>query len=161
MKQLLAVILMCAVPLSTRAQVIDNFNTHTEYLASDELGGRETGSKHICFAAEYKAGQFKSIGLQQNAEQSYYQQFPIPGQSEIKANFTGINPAASVTKLSAIGTSMGIVFGAAFGFAMGDVGNGVAIGIVLGAGIGAAIDFVTKHKSEDGNSNHKNEGKDS
>ena len=85
MKQILAVVLMCALPLSSRAQVVDNFKAHTEYLASDELGGRGTGSKDIRLAAEYIAGQFKLIGLQPVADQSYYQQFPIPGQIEIEA----------------------------------------------------------------------------
>ena len=33
MKQILAVVLMCALPLSSRAQVVDNFKAHTEYLA--------------------------------------------------------------------------------------------------------------------------------
>ena len=105
MKQILAVALMCALPLSSRAQVVDNFKAHTEYLASDELGGRGTGSKDIRLAAEYIAGQFKSIGLQPIADHSYYQQFAIPGQSEIEANVIGIIPAASATNRSLVFTA--------------------------------------------------------
>ena len=41
MKQILAAALVCALPLSSRAQVVDNFKAHTGYLASDELGGEE------------------------------------------------------------------------------------------------------------------------
>ncbi len=37
------VTLMCALPSSSRAQVVDNFKAHTEYLALDELRGRGTG----------------------------------------------------------------------------------------------------------------------
>ncbi len=96
---------MCALPLSSRAQVVDNFKAHTEYLASDELGGRGTGSKDIRLAAEYIAGQFKSIGLQPIADQSYYQQFPIPGQIEIEANVIGMIPAASATNRSLVFTA--------------------------------------------------------
>ncbi|MBN4080770.1 M20/M25/M40 family metallo-hydrolase [Caldithrix abyssi] len=105
MKQILAVTLMYALPLCSRAQVVDNFKAHTEYLASDELGGRGTGSKHIRLAAEYIAGQFKSIGLQPIADQSYYQQLPIPGQSELAANVIGIIPAVSATNRSLVFTA--------------------------------------------------------
>ena len=105
MNQILAVVLMCVLPLSSRAQVVDNFKTHTEYLASDELRGRGTGSKEIRLAAEYIAGQFKSIGLQPMADQSYFQQFPIPGQSEMEANVIGIIPAASATNRSLVFTA--------------------------------------------------------
>jgi len=105
MKQILAVALMCALPLSSRAQVVDNFKAHTEYLASDELGGRGTGSKDIRLAVEYIAGQFKLIGLQPIADQSYYQQFPIPGQIEIEANVIGMIPAASATNRSLVFTA--------------------------------------------------------
>ena len=56
---------------------------------------------------------------------------------------------------------MGIAFGAGIGALMDNVGFGISIGFVIGYGIGAAIDFATKHKSEDGNGNHKNGGDDS
>jgi len=102
---MLVVILMCAPPLSSHAQVVDNFKAHTEYLASDELGGRGTGSKDIRLAAEYIAGQFKSIGLQPIADHSYYQQFRISDQSEIEANVIGIIPAASATNRSLVFTA--------------------------------------------------------
>jgi len=105
MKQILAIALICVLPLNSRAQLVDNFKAHTEYLASDELRGRGTGSKDIRLAAEYIAGQFKSIGLQPITDQSYYQQVPIPGQSEIEANVIGIIPAASATNRSLVFTA--------------------------------------------------------
>ncbi|MFQ5683767.1 MAG: M20/M25/M40 family metallo-hydrolase [Candidatus Binatia bacterium] len=105
MKLTLAVVLMCALPLGSRAQVVENFKAHTEYLASDELGGRGTGSKDIRLAAEYIARQFKSIGLQPIANRSYYQQFPIPGQTKAEANIIGIIPAGSATNHSLVFTA--------------------------------------------------------
>ena len=52
MKHLLAVILTIALPLIGHGQVVENFKAHTQFLASDEMGGRGVGSVGIRLAAE-------------------------------------------------------------------------------------------------------------
>lgn len=105
MKHILSLVLMCTLSVCVRAQVVDNFKSHTEYLASDELKGRGTGSKEIHLAAQYIAGQFKSIGLQPLANKSYYQLFPVPGQSEMESNVIGIIFAATASNRSLVFTA--------------------------------------------------------
>ena len=51
-----------------------------EYLASDELEGRDTGSKGEALAAEYVAGRFKSLGLEAKGTDGYYQTFTFTPQ---------------------------------------------------------------------------------
>lgn len=46
---------------------------HIEYLASDELGGRETGSEGHRRAAQYIADAFKQAGLKPAGSQGYFQ----------------------------------------------------------------------------------------
>src|SRR5213593_1422456 len=46
---------------------------HIEYLASDELAGRETGSEGHGRAAEYVAAAFKRAGLKPAGTQGYFQ----------------------------------------------------------------------------------------
>ena len=48
------------------------------YLASDDLQGRQPGTEGIELAAQYIAQQFESIGLQPILEDGYYQTFTIP-----------------------------------------------------------------------------------
>jgi len=47
--------------------------SHIEYLASDELGGRETGSEGHRRAAQYIAAAFKRAGLKPGGTQGYFQ----------------------------------------------------------------------------------------
>lgn len=46
-----------------------------EYLASDELEGRDTGSKGEALAAEYVANRFQKLGLEEKGVGNYYQTF--------------------------------------------------------------------------------------
>ena len=55
---------------------IDNIRQHVEYLAADELTGRETGSDGYRQAADYVARQFADLGLQPAGSDGYLQ--PVP-----------------------------------------------------------------------------------
>jgi hypothetical protein len=46
-----------------------------EYLSSDDLKGRETGSKQERMAAKFLAKEFQAIGLEEKGEKGYYQDF--------------------------------------------------------------------------------------
>ncbi|MFL6414619.1 MAG: peptidase M28, partial [Bryobacteraceae bacterium] len=47
--------------------------SHVQYLASDELGGRDVGSPGFQKAASYVAEQFERAGLQPGGEGNYFQ----------------------------------------------------------------------------------------
>ncbi len=56
----------------------ERFQSHIDYLASDELEGRGVGTKGLELAADYIEAQFKEIGLQPPGDDgSYFQSFPI------------------------------------------------------------------------------------
>ena len=59
----------------------DNMLAHLEYLASDELEGREAGTPGYDMAAEYVAKQFEAIGLEPGGTEGWYQ--PVELQSYI------------------------------------------------------------------------------
>ncbi len=56
-------------------KLISNFKEHVEYLASDELEGRETGTEGELKAAEYIEKQFRSIGLEPKGSEGFVQEF--------------------------------------------------------------------------------------
>ncbi|WP_237059940.1 M20/M25/M40 family metallo-hydrolase [Microbulbifer sediminum] len=55
----------------------DHIRHHVEYLAADELAGRETGTPGYRRAAEYVAGQFSALGLQPAGGGSFLQEVPF------------------------------------------------------------------------------------
>ena len=59
----------------------DNLLAHLEYLASDELEGREAGTPGYDLAAEYVAKQFEAIGLEPGGTEGWYQ--PVELQTYI------------------------------------------------------------------------------
>jgi hypothetical protein len=54
-----------------------NLKTHIEYLASDKLEGRRTGTEGELMAMQYIAAQFQKEGLQPKGTNSYIQEFEI------------------------------------------------------------------------------------
>jgi len=73
---------------STEYSVEQNLRTHIEYLASDELQGREAGTPEEKEAAEYISNQFSFIGMIAAGEDGFYQDFDFlmgknPGELEI------------------------------------------------------------------------------
>ncbi len=50
---------------------------HVEFLASDALEGRETGSRGYDIAAEYVASRFRAIGVQPVSDKGWLQQVPF------------------------------------------------------------------------------------
>lgn len=55
----------------------DAMRAHIEFLASDLLEGRETGTRGYDIAAEYVASRFRSTGLQPPSEKGWFQQVPF------------------------------------------------------------------------------------
>jgi Peptidase family M28/PA domain len=50
---------------------------HVEFLASDALEGRETGTRGYDIAAEYVASRFRAIGVQPVSDKGWFQQVPF------------------------------------------------------------------------------------
>ena len=55
----------------------EEIKQHIGYLASDELKGRDSGSKEIKEAADYITNEFKEYGLEPIFDGSYLQEFPF------------------------------------------------------------------------------------
>lgn len=98
-------LIVLLLPFVLHAQSKDNIRTHTEFLASDKLEGRGTGSRGIRLAAKYIAEQFKSIELQQIDGNSFYQKFPFPGEAEMESNVVGFIKADASSKKSIVFTA--------------------------------------------------------
>jgi hypothetical protein len=65
-------------------QSADRVHAHVEFLASDLLEGRDTGSRGHEIAAAYVAGQFRALGLQPAGENgSWYQWVPFRRASAV------------------------------------------------------------------------------
>jgi hypothetical protein len=57
--------------------ILNNLKSHIEYLSSDKLEGRATGTTGELLAMNYIADQFKQIGLQPKGTEGYFQAFDI------------------------------------------------------------------------------------
>lgn len=104
-KRMVLAILLVALPAFSQNDVLTNFKSHVQYLASDALKGRGTGSREIRTASEYIANQFESVGLSPGLDQSFYQSFARPGQAKGEVNVIGIIPAAEAALQSLLFTA--------------------------------------------------------
>src|SRR5687768_15733097 len=86
MRLLAAALVLLAVPLSaqpaspsaTEQDIARRVRADVEFLASDNLEGRDTGSRGYAIAADYVASQFRAIGLEPGGEKgSWFQQVPF------------------------------------------------------------------------------------
>ena len=71
-------------------EIIENMREEVSFLASDQLEGRQTGSKGEQIAAEYIKNKFKSYNLTPKGEDNYFQYFEAnvkknPHSQEIKS----------------------------------------------------------------------------
>ncbi len=87
------ILLLSFVSFNLIAQNVDSdeitaaeVKQHIYYLASDELKGRDTGSKEIHEAAEYIENEFKEYGLTPLFDNSYFQEFPFIAKIELTGN---------------------------------------------------------------------------
>src|SRR6266566_1055994 len=89
LNRLFAYLILIALAASTAAQQlaipenlpsIERLRTHINYLASDKLEGRRTGSEGANLAAEYIAKEFSRFGLQRSIG------WDTPGMSILEAD---------------------------------------------------------------------------
>lgn len=85
MRLFAAALLLMAIPVTAQTapapygeEVVQRLKADVEFLASDNLEGRDTGSKGYAIAADYVASQFRAIGLEPAGEKgSWFQQVPF------------------------------------------------------------------------------------
>jgi hypothetical protein len=83
MRLIAAAFLLLAAPLAAQAPSTDphiaqRIRADVEFLASDNLEGRDTGSRGHAIAADYVASQFRAIGLEPAGEKGgWFQQVPF------------------------------------------------------------------------------------
>ena len=71
-------------PLSVEPNRLE---AHVEFLASDSLQGRATGTREYQIAAEYVAAQFQQMGLQPAGnDDSYFQDVPLAERSLVEGS---------------------------------------------------------------------------
>lgn len=73
-KILLFIVLLNLIPVDAQIST-QNLEKHIYYLASDEMKGRQTGSKEVKKAARYIKKHFKKYGLEPKGEKSFWQPF--------------------------------------------------------------------------------------
>lgn len=80
----LTVFLMLAAACGTPLPVSRLVDAHLEFLASDDLGGRETGTVHSQITGQYVASVFRAAGLSPGAKDgSYLQSYPMEAISVV------------------------------------------------------------------------------
>src|SRR5690606_34407753 len=73
--------------LSSYAQIQEsNLKKHIEYLASDKMKGRQTGSKEVEKAAQYIEKHFKEYGLLPKGTRKYRQSFEAKVRKAVVAD---------------------------------------------------------------------------
>lgn len=73
-------------------QLVTNLQQHVQFLASDQLQGRRTGTVGEKLAADYISKQFKAVGLQPKGAADYLQPFEVAEGKQVNpATFFFIN----------------------------------------------------------------------
>ncbi len=82
----LLLLLACAAPAAVSAgpapgavdpAVVRQIDAHLQFLASDDLGGRETGTLQGLVTGQYVAAAFREAGLQPAGEDGWFQRYPL------------------------------------------------------------------------------------
>jgi hypothetical protein len=96
----LFIVFIFSVTQNTSLINIDNIKTHLEYLGSDSLRGRGTGSEGEYLAASYIVSQFKSYDLKPLGDQdTFYQNIPMHGSSPLPSSSLKIFNGSNVKEL--------------------------------------------------------------
>jgi len=89
MKKILLLFTLCAASLLAQNNpeiTSEEITSHINYLASDELEGRMTGTPLLYKAAEYLKAEFESYGLEPVFDGSFFQEFPFIEKLESGSN---------------------------------------------------------------------------
>lgn len=86
----LSVLLLTLVGCAHQPVLENNLRADVEFLASDELQGRQTGSEGERIAADYIAQRFEDLGLDEKGTMGYFQDFKFTPKTDphSEASFT-------------------------------------------------------------------------
>ena len=87
----LAALVLQSCNSNSKVSLADNFRKHIEYLASDELEGREAGSEGEKKAATYVASKFEEFGLSPAGTDGYFQDFEFLLGKNIESNYLSLD----------------------------------------------------------------------
>lgn len=99
-------IVALAAPSKSAAATTSRSNDwwkHVQYLASDDLRGRATGSREHHLAAQYVAAEFRRLGLEPGGDRGYFQTVRLVSRT--------INEESSALSLSRPGSERPVVLG--------------------------------------------------
>ncbi|MBN1444239.1 MAG: hypothetical protein JXA90_16120, partial [Planctomycetes bacterium] len=83
--------LLRAEDFSSLAEVSAALREHLEFLARDELGGRDSGEPGLEVAAEYIANRFREYGLEPAGDAgTYFQHFTVPSLTVVFTGKSGV-----------------------------------------------------------------------
>lgn len=92
-------LLLGCFPLGCASDLQKRFQSHIDYLASDELEGRGIGSEGLQLAADYIAGQFELIGLEPAGDDGgWFQTFSMTVDRKL-TDQCGLTVSGESTKL--------------------------------------------------------------
>ena len=80
LQAIIVLFLLSSVSVSAQKISEKQMKKDVQYLASDELEGRDTGSKGEALAAEYVKERFEKLGLEPKGSDGYYQEFTFTPQ---------------------------------------------------------------------------------
>ena len=86
MNKVFLILVLLSITLSAQNNpeiTADEIKSHINYLASDELEGRMTGTAALYKAAEYLKDEFDSYGVKPLFDGSYFQDFPFIEKLEL------------------------------------------------------------------------------
>ena len=127
----LSVLLLTLMGCANQPVPENNLKADVEFLASDELQGRQTGSEGEKKAAEYIAQRFDDLGLEEKGTNGYFQDFKFTPKTDphSEASFTESEEGSTVIGRNVLGyidnkAERTIVIGAHFDhLGYGDLGG--------------------------------------
>jgi Zn-dependent M28 family amino/carboxypeptidase len=95
-----ALLLSAAAPPPAQGTAADRIRADVEFLASDLLEGRDTGSRGHAIAADFVASRFRAIGLKPGTNGSWFQQVPFRRASHVGVPRVALVRGARTTPLT-------------------------------------------------------------
>ena len=101
----LSVLLLTLMGCANQPDPEDNLKADVEFLASDELQGRQTGSEGEKKAADYIAQRFDDLGLEEKGTNGYFQDFKFTPKTDphSEASFTESEDSRTVIGRNVLG----------------------------------------------------------
>lgn len=101
----LSVLLLTLMGCATQPVPENNLKADVEFLASDELQGRQTGSEGEKKAADYIAQRFDDLGLEEKGTNGYFQDFKFTPKTDphSEASFTESEDSRTVIGRNVLG----------------------------------------------------------